>query len=459
MGFATLIDPAGDVLVTGSFSGTIRFDTVSLAHSLGSAGFNDVYVAKYSARGELRWAVRAGGTDDDSGLALALDPQGNIYVAGDFNSPEMAFGDTVLRPVGSYDVFVAKLSPAGEWVWARRAGGPGHDGVGGLAVDGRGSIYLAGQFQDSAAFGRNRLRSHGDDDAFVARLDRYGRWQWARGLGGAYKEVAADVAADARGHVWLTGAFAGPTLTVGATTLTNKGQPTTDDLYVAALTHTGEWQWAVRAGGEQNETGCAVAADSAGNAYVAGLFTSPAVDFGSIRRANTRDPFLDPTHTADAFVAKLSGAGKWLWATQAQGDRDERPADLCADSAGTVRLTGTFESPTLGLGGTTLRREAKRRGATAGANASRSAWFAAELSAAGAWQWAVGGPGGTGGLSVGRGGEVALTGFFPDSVVTLGPVTLNGPDEDGGLFIGRLTREAPMGTGKRRREKSMAAKP
>ena len=252
MGFATLIDPAGDVLVTGSFSGTIRFDTVSLAHSLGSAGFNDVYVAKYSARGELRWAVRAGG--------------------------------------------------------------------------------------------------------------------------------------------------------------------------------------------EQNETGCAVAADSAGNAYVAGLFTSPAVDFGSIRRANTRDPFLDPTHTADAFVAKLSGAGKWLWATQAQGDRDERPADLCADSAGTARLTGTFESPTLGLGGTTLRREAKRRGATAGANASRSAWFAAELSAAGAWQWAVGGPGGTGGLSVGRGGEVALTGFFPDSVVTLGPVTLNGPDEDGGLSGERLTR-------------------
>ncbi len=90
---------------------------------------------------EWDWAVGAGGTGVDEGLSIAIDSQGNQYVTGSFRGTA-AFGNHTLTASGdnwTEDIFAAKLDPAGNWLWAVKAGGIDYDEGNGIAVDGAGN--------------------------------------------------------------------------------------------------------------------------------------------------------------------------------------------------------------------------------------------------------------------------------------------------------------------------------
>ena len=145
-----------------------------------SAGFRDIFVAKYEASGDLVWAKRAGGTSTDEGHGIAVDGAGNSYVTGDFRD-SATFGPgetnaTTLTSAGGDDIFVAKYEASGDLVWAKRAGGTSTDEGHGIAVDGAGNSYVTGDFRDSATFGPGETNattltsaSAGSADIFVAK--------------------------------------------------------------------------------------------------------------------------------------------------------------------------------------------------------------------------------------------------------------------------------------------------
>jgi hypothetical protein len=74
------------VFVTGSFTGTADFDPSSATANLTSAGGNDIFIAKYNSSGDYVWAKGMGGTGSDIGNSLALDGRGNVFVTGQFAS-------------------------------------------------------------------------------------------------------------------------------------------------------------------------------------------------------------------------------------------------------------------------------------------------------------------------------------------------------------------------------------
>src|SRR5207248_3090451 len=73
MGRAVAADAAGNVYVTGTFGGTVNFDPGAGTFNLTSAGFDDVFVAKYTSAGALVWAGDIGGAGTDRSWGLALD--------------------------------------------------------------------------------------------------------------------------------------------------------------------------------------------------------------------------------------------------------------------------------------------------------------------------------------------------------------------------------------------------
>lgn len=102
-----------NVYLAGYFAGTAAFGSYTLT----SAGSYDAFVAKLTdggSTGSYTWAQRAGGTDDDRALELAVAGTG-VYVAGAFDSPTATFGTSVLTNAGSvtFDVYVARLADAG----------------------------------------------------------------------------------------------------------------------------------------------------------------------------------------------------------------------------------------------------------------------------------------------------------------------------------------------------------
>ncbi|HYE76953.1 MAG TPA: hypothetical protein VEI97_03110, partial [bacterium] len=153
-------------------------------HTLVNAGQDNSFVAKLNAAGVWEWAIAVGGVHVDLIHALALDGSGNVYVYGEYTSPSLAFGSTVLPdPAGDNGLFVAKLDPTGAWQWAVPISGPNMVRSGGLAVDATDNVYVAGLFDSpSLTIGSTTLTNAGgsaNSDVFVAKLSSLGAWQWA----------------------------------------------------------------------------------------------------------------------------------------------------------------------------------------------------------------------------------------------------------------------------------------
>jgi hypothetical protein len=161
LGYGIATDRHGNSYVTGEFFRTATFGAGETNETLLSGDPDaGVFVAKYASDGTLLWAKSAIGASDDAGLSIATDRHGNGHVAGQFFGT-VTFGageanETTLNSAGNRDVFVAKYTPDGTFLWATRAGGPElADGDAGFAIetDQHGDSYITGVFEDTATFG------------------------------------------------------------------------------------------------------------------------------------------------------------------------------------------------------------------------------------------------------------------------------------------------------------------
>jgi hypothetical protein len=350
IGYAISVDGSGNCYVAGEFRGTAVFGSTNLI----SSGTDDIFIAKLDSNGNWLWAKRAGGSLWDHGLGIAVDNEGNCYVTGYFNSSTAAFGSTTLtnsgnadlfvakldtngnwlwvqQPIGTdweecysialdnegnsyisgrflstvwfgttsltssgdYDIFVAKLNPSGNWLWAKRAGGTDEEGAQEIAVDSSGNCFLTGYFQGSAYIGPAYLNSHGEQDIFCAKLDTNGNWLWAVRAGGETFDTGQGIDADTEGNCYITGYFGGINSYFGLINLICMGS---FDVFVCKIDSAGNWLWAVRAGDVYEDCGFGLAADGFGNIYLTGYFLNN-TSFGNFTLAS-------PGFDADMFIAK-----------------------------------------------------------------------------------------------------------------------------------------------------------
>jgi hypothetical protein len=215
------------------------------------------------------------------GTALAVDGPGNVYVAGGFTgSPQ--FGTTVLQAYGSYTAFVAKLNTAGAWDWAVNCGGNAYDFVQGIALDGSGDAYVTGTFEArQATFGTIQLlNATRSKDLFVAKLSASGRWLWANHAGTATTAIGNGITIDPAGNTYIAGAVAGGTVRFGTILLPKNDD--SYDLLVASLSPAGAWRWAVRGGSAGSDSGTGIVRDADGNLTITGTASGPVANFGSL---------------------------------------------------------------------------------------------------------------------------------------------------------------------------------
>lgn len=173
--------------------------------------------------------------------------------------------------------FLVKLDATGTPVWVRQGQGPMSYG-GGVAVDAQGNAYLAGTFNQHVTFGMTTLTSSGGSDAFLAKYDAAGTVLWAQRIGGRLDDEISSVALDDTGQLFLAGTFASDTLAIGGTHLRLKAEFKDNynnftDAFLAKFSPAGTLAWAQRAGQRFDETVLQLATDAAGNAYLHGQTT------------------------------------------------------------------------------------------------------------------------------------------------------------------------------------------
>lgn len=156
----------GEILLTGEFQGHSEFG----ANTIFSNGNYDMFLASYNSSGVNLWALSGGGPEDDIGRGVTHDDSGNVFVIGDYGG-SATFPPASISGNGFSEVFLVSYDATGSSMrWLRSIGGYENDRGRGVAADPNGNIYICGEYVDSVQFAATTL--HGDSllDMFVAKV-------------------------------------------------------------------------------------------------------------------------------------------------------------------------------------------------------------------------------------------------------------------------------------------------
>ena len=297
----------------------------------------------------MLWARSAGDNDEDGGYSVTVDASDNVYVTGYFFSGFIKFDSvTTLFNIGSYDMFIVKYNSSGAVLWAQGAGDNGDDYGRAVITDDFNNVYVAGSFQ-----------SH--------------------------------------------------YLNFGATTLINSdASGVTRDSYIVKYDSAGTFQWAVSAGGINEEYSRALAKDASGNIFLAGNFNSQLLVIGTDTLVNAG--------FYDMFLFKVSQGGNFMWALSAGGTGIDYGNSVAADVLGNVYVSGGFASPVNYFGAATL------------SNSGIYNMYLVKYNSSGNFDWArkSGGTGSDDGFDVAtnHAGGVFVGGYFNSPSLVFGTSTL-----------------------------------
>lgn len=335
-GRAIAVDPAGNIAVTGSFSGTVDFDPGEGRTELTSAGGSDAFLLRLTPDGNLVWARRLGGKLADAGTRVAAGTPGEAWVAGSFEGSMEG-----LDSAGKTDAFIARFDEAGGLSWARRIGGLKDDEARGVAAGRNGEVWVAGNFEETAGIGPSggnlALQSAGKADVFVLRLDAAGTLAFSGRIGGTKEESLESAAAAGAGGLVLAGRFSGTVDFDPGPGSLSRAAAGPSDAFFARLEGTGRLAWAQQFGSKGSDSGTAVAGNREGTVVATG-------------RIGGRNNFaLAIEDSPFAFAIEYSPQGDEVWSLRLSAS-DGLAALAVALSAGEVPyVAGAFKGHTAAL--------------------------------------------------------------------------------------------------------------
>jgi Concanavalin A-like lectin/glucanases superfamily/Beta-propeller repeat len=337
--FGVAVDSAGNLYVGGYFSGTVDFDPGSGVVSLVNPGlYYNPFVAKYSPAGSLVWARGLLGTGGGYLRGLVLDASANVVVSGTFTGTLDFDPGTTVRNVASsnsFNLFLAKYSATGQYLWASNIDATGDIYFPSLALDAAGNSYVTARFSGTldanpASGVANVSGGSAPHALFLGKYNSSGTYQWSRAVPFAANDdlaVGRGLTVSANGSIVVTGYFTS-SADFGAQTLTSFGDW---DAFVAKYSATNVPIFAVQLGGSGPETGSAVVTDAANDIYVVGGYYGDG-DYdpspSGVATLAHLGPGPNSAGSEDTFLVKLTAAGAYSWAHAVASGSDDHFKDV-----------------------------------------------------------------------------------------------------------------------------------
>ena len=192
--YSIKIDSAGDLVLIGTFTGTVDFDPSASASSL-TANSTDIFITKLSSLGVFVWVKQIGNSTGERATEIAIDSSQNLFVTGYFQGvtdfDPGAGTSNLTSSTNVDDAFVLKLDSSGNFLWAKALIGDSNASTGwSIAVDSAGEPVIGGYFKGSKDFdpgaGTQTISVGSNyENGFVWKLSASGEFRWARSFGGA----------------------------------------------------------------------------------------------------------------------------------------------------------------------------------------------------------------------------------------------------------------------------------
>jgi len=269
----------------------VIFGSYTVPFSSATAAGSQAIIAKYDSSGNFIWAI--GTQNGDTWLInIATDSRGNCIVLGSFSSPSVQIGSATLTnslsTLGQSEYFLVKLDPSGTVIWAKSAGGAQSGGVylgyplykfyaagvGGIAIDDTGSIYITANYKlPSVSIGTYTLTntdpSGTTDDILLAKYDSSGNVMWAKSYGGTGDDNAYGLTLTPAGDIYMAGIIQSTVVAFGPSTISD-GSGGVANGFIARFNNAGSALWATGTGGHEGDYAIGLAADAADNVYLTG---------------------------------------------------------------------------------------------------------------------------------------------------------------------------------------------
>jgi hypothetical protein len=208
---ALALDSSGNAYVAG-YTASVNFPTTAaVPQTRYGGGYNDAFLMKITASGGLSYATLLGGTGDDVANTVAVDANGNAWIAGSTDSASLPVYHAIQTTLaGTTNILLACLNASGTaWNTLTYLGGSVADIANAITLDSSANVYLAGTTLSQnfpLTAGAYQTSSHGGYDAFVLKLaPGAGSIIFSTLLGGSASDTAAGIAVDGSGNVWLAG--------------------------------------------------------------------------------------------------------------------------------------------------------------------------------------------------------------------------------------------------------------
>ena len=324
-GEAVSSDPYGNVYIVGR--SIDQYHELATLYDLSDTwSATDAFIAKFDASGNLLWATYVGGGDEDAGLSVDIDADGDVYMAGYTQSNEgiyqnghdATYNDSHHNGGNRFnrDGFLAKFTSEGTRIWGTYYGGEDEEAeeARSVYVDADGDVYLAGLTSSQTQIAQNGYDNvySGNFDAFLAKFDTNGNRLWATYYGGSERDIGNAVCVTPSGDVFLAGNTESTGL--GGGSFDNSYSEDTDAFLVKFDTN-GNRLWATYYGDTGWDEGHSIAVDG-NNVYLAGVTSS------SNFIAHNGDD-MSYNGGMDAFLVKFNLFGTRVWGTFYGGPEDE----------------------------------------------------------------------------------------------------------------------------------------
>lgn len=279
-----------------------------------------------------------GTTNADQVGGVAVDLDGNIYVAGftaSTNFPVVGGAQGIFGG-GQYDAFVTKMNASGTSIlYSTYLGGNDMELADGIAVDASGSAHVVGRTMSSNFPKVGPLGACSSFGGFVTKLAPAGNsLSYSYCVPGTWEIRAVGV--DGSGSAYVAGSISGCCLPV-----VNAAQPSaanSAEAFVGKLNPAGSaWNYLTFLGGPAWDDALGLGVNAAGQVCVAGMTS------GGFPVLNARQGTAGGAD--DAFVAKYDAAGARVFATYLGGTSIDVAQAAAIDAAGNCYVTGyTFSA-------------------------------------------------------------------------------------------------------------------
>ncbi len=300
----------------------------------------------------LDWAFSIGTASNENANSIASDNSGNVYITGHFENTvdfNPGAGTNNLTAAGARDIYILKLDPNGNFIWAKRIGSTGTDAGTAISIDNNGDVWVTGTFAGTVDFnpnaGTNNLIASGATDLFILKLDNAGNYIWAGNCGGGTQITSTNkIVFDASNNVYIAGRYRATvdfnpnagTFNLSSIVVNRSSG------YVLKLNDNGTFVWAVSYGGAENLTVVGQSLDNASNLIVSGRFRGT-VDFDPGAGTNNITATDAGGSINDLYILKLNSLGNFINVqTIGNGIDDMKPHAVETDIANNIYSLGLF---------------------------------------------------------------------------------------------------------------------